>query len=268
MEYNYFTNNFYRDSYQKKFIQLSLNGYQLWHLTITWREYKRERLSPKILNMRLKNWWIKNFIPHIYQRTNFNTKTRLEQPHCVGFVEFGEDTDIIHVKSLYNPVTNEYMPSKIFNNLHHHIIIATRDEATKKLFSLKGKNTLKDKIESDNKYGNRIKKDPITNQIVNIHNMTQHIKESHLIPITNFEEQLRYPSKQLWFMGVNSVFEFTPTPKPPKRKLMIRPNSQSNEVVVAPYKVYVSCQKQSSDIKRINRRMAPSEQELTSPQAS
>jgi hypothetical protein len=254
IEYDYMTNSFNRDASQQKFQRLLLNGYQIWHLTITWREYKNELQSPTILKERFKHWWLKNFIPHIYQRTNFNTKTRLEQPHCVAYVEFGKETSIEEVKKLYNPITDEFRRSKVFNNLHHHVIIASKGEATKKLNKLIGVNTLREKIINDTKFGNRRPFD----------NMTQHIKETCLVKISNLEDQLRYPSKNLWIMNIGSVFEFTPTPQPPKKRMMFRPNSKSNEVVEANYKLYVSYQKQSTDTKHINRRRMFSESPLTS----
>jgi hypothetical protein len=253
-DYDYNTNSFNRNASQKKFRQLLFKGYQIWHLTITWRNYKNELQSPTILKERFKHWWLKNFIPHIYQRTNFNTKTRLEQPHCVAYVEFGKETSIEEIKKLYNPVTDEFRRSKCFSNLHHHVIIATKGEATKKFHNWSGINTLREEIINDTKFGNRRPFD----------NMTQHIKETCLVKVTNLKEQLRYPSKNLWIMNIGSVFEFTPTPKSAKRKLMFRPNSKSNVTVTLPYRIYVSYQKQSLNTKWINKAKTLSEEKLTS----
>jgi|CryBogDrversion2_7_1035282.scaffolds.fasta_scaffold03736_4 hypothetical protein len=241
IEYDKELNKFHREYYQRRFTEYFDNGYEIWHLTLTWKNPSRGQVSPKILKDRFHHWWLKNLIPHIYQARKFTTKTRLEQPYCVAFVECGKETSIEDVKSLYNPITDEFKPSKLYKNLHHHVLIATKGRATQRLMELTGKNTLEEPLLNDKKYSNRHNRPQ--------DNMTQLIKESCLVRVESIN-QIKYPHKQLWLWNINSVYEFEPTPKPKKRLLQIRLNGGA--VVTASHKQYVSYQEHSNESNWIN----------------
>lgn len=241
IEYEKKLNEFHRKYYQEKISDYYHEGYKIWHLTITWNDSDKRKISPKILKERINHWWLKNLIPHIYQTRKFTTKSRLEQPYCIAFLECGKETSIEEVKKLYDPVTNEYRPSTLYKNPHHHVVIATTGKATSRFIELIGVNTLKHTLLNDNKYSNR-KYRPQDN-------MTRFIKETCLIPVNDFY-QIKYTSKDLWLWGMSSVYEFEPTPKPTKRLLQIRLNDGT--ITTATHKQYVSYQEKSKDTNCIN----------------
>jgi hypothetical protein len=79
--------------------------------------------------------------------------------------------------------------------------------------------------------------------------MIKFIKETHLTPVYDFY-QIKYPSKDFWFWGMSSVYEFEPTPKPTKRLLQIR--LEDGTLTTATHQQYVSYQEKSKDTNCIN----------------
>lgn len=172
---------FIRNKVQDDFLTLK-NQYQfhLFHLSVTWiKTYLAD--DPESVNKEFLLFYTRNLVPDLIQERRINSRNRHIQPIAVCFVEEGDPEN----KNLNHP-GNCLL-------LHHHCLIASRDETALRLHSLCGLNTLKPHFQSRSK-----------NDCSAFH----FICTSDLKEITNSDVQLRYASKNLWKFREESMLRF------------------------------------------------------------
>lgn len=154
--------------------------FQLFHLSVTWikTDYPQTIRS---VNKKFIYFYARNLVPDLIQERRMISRNRHIQPISVCFVEEGDPSN----KNLNHP-GNCLL-------LHHHCLIAARDETASRLNSLCGLNTLKSHFRS---------------RLKNYSNAFQSICTSDLKEITNPDIQLDYASKNLWKFREESILRF------------------------------------------------------------
>jgi hypothetical protein len=188
-------NDFIRDKVSNDLIMLKKHlDFTIFHLTLTWNKTSVEE-NPMNLNEDLNTLYRLYLVKYAANVNRISKNNRHIQPIFISFLDEGEDMN----KSL----------SGNCKKLHHHCLIAARDETAKRLKTLCGINTIKPKCKMlDTLYG---RNEPNGLNRYKIYNA---LSSTDLKEIVNESVQTRYPMKTLYkydekyMMTFNYPFDF------------------------------------------------------------
>jgi hypothetical protein len=116
----------------KLFHQYSLEGRLLYHLTITYKEYRETQYSKRICDQFFINFYLKSFLPALLGTRNFNKPSeRLIQPICYAFIDEHESKPRIRRSKVEFPT-----------RLHHHALIAVNSTTSNRISPMIGSNQI------------------------------------------------------------------------------------------------------------------------------
>jgi hypothetical protein len=169
------------------------HNFKLFHLTITWNNWKTsryksleevlsdeslERNQLNQLNRDLNALYRHHLVKYACDVNRISKNNRHIQPIFVSFIDEGSESN--------------KLSSSNCNKLHHHCLVAARDETAQRLLSLCGENTLKPMCAQQDIQFRKSSSRSTTDFRVYDAICTTDLKE-----ITNDEVQTRYPSKML-----------------------------------------------------------------------
>lgn len=116
----------------KLFHQYALEGRRLFHLTVTYKEYRDTPYDQRICNQFFINFYLKSFLPSILSTRNFNLPSkRALQPICYAFIDEHESKPKVRKSKVEFPI-----------RLHHHALLAVPEQTFERLTTMTGTNVI------------------------------------------------------------------------------------------------------------------------------
>lgn len=178
-----------QDKVSGDFIELkSKYKFKIFHLTIDWIKTNLQENS-KHLNNDLNKLYKLYLVKYACNVNRISKNNRHIQPILVSFIDKGKDQNKTKTSNC--------------KKLHHHCLIAARDDTAERLEHLCGLNTIKTMCQAlDALYPHNNLKDAYKFKIYNM------IASSDMKLITNDEVQTRYPSKSLYKYDEENMLMF------------------------------------------------------------
>ena len=116
----------------KLFHQYALEGRRLFHLTVTYKEYRDTPYDQRICNQFFINFYLKSFLPSLLSTRNFHKASkRALQPICYAFIDEHESKPRVQKSKVEFPT-----------RLHHHALLAIHTKILDKFSLMIGTNTV------------------------------------------------------------------------------------------------------------------------------
>ena len=150
----------------KLFHKYAREGRRLFHLTVTYKEYRDTPYDQRICNQFFINFYLKSFLPSLLSTRNFHLPSkRALQPICYAFIDEHESKPKVRNSKVEFPI-----------RLHHHALLAVHTKILDKLSPMIGTNT----VPLRPKYASKV--------------MTTHLRECDPMTILYASKRLRqYP---------------------------------------------------------------------------
>jgi len=150
----------------KLFHQYAREGRRLFHLTVTYKEYRDTPYDQRICDQFFINFYLKSFLPSLLSTRNFHLPSkRALQPICYAFIDEHESKPKVRKSKVEFPT-----------RLHHHALLAVHTKILDKLSPMIGTNT----VPLRPKYASKV--------------MTTHLRECDPMTILYASKRLRqYP---------------------------------------------------------------------------
>jgi hypothetical protein len=116
----------------KLFHQYALEGRRLFHLTVTYKEYRDTPYDQRICNQFFINFYLKSFLPSLLSTRDFHLPSkRALQPICYAFIDEHESKPKIRKSKVEFPI-----------RLHHHALLAVPAQTCERLTTMIGTNVI------------------------------------------------------------------------------------------------------------------------------
>ena len=116
----------------KLFHQYALEGRRLFHLTVTYKEYRDTQYDQRICNQFFINFYLKSFLPSLLSTRNFHLpRKRALQPICYAFIDEHESKPKVRKSKVEFPI-----------RLHHHALLAVPEQTFERLTTMIGTNII------------------------------------------------------------------------------------------------------------------------------
>ena len=116
----------------KLFHQYALEGRRLFHLTVTYKEYRDTPYDQRICNQFFINFYLKSFLPSLLSTRNFHLPSKRPlQPICYAFIDEHESKPKVRKSKVEFPI-----------RLHHHALLAVPEQTCERLTTMIGTNVI------------------------------------------------------------------------------------------------------------------------------
>jgi hypothetical protein len=129
-----------QDALLEKFQKLESEGATLFHLTITYKPYGTRIYGESDVNKFFINFYLRQFLPHLFHKRSWTKTQRVNQPICYAFID-EHSVAGSPIRGARNGLESRLTLSRTIR-LHHHCIVASWPSSTPELIKLVGVNTL------------------------------------------------------------------------------------------------------------------------------
>ena len=125
----------------KRFQDYKVEGYSLYHLTLTYKPYGKKYYSEEDINLFFRTFYLQHFLPYLLETNKYQRQwARRIQPICLAFLDEHQTVaKQLVVQSL--AASGTQISYEFPLRLHHHAILAIHKDTLQKLLPLVGENT-------------------------------------------------------------------------------------------------------------------------------